>query len=1459
MLYSTVHRWNCAMRVTLHFSLAFTWRHCVVLVCIMAVVAVVAKADTHYVSLAGTSASPYTNWAEAANSIQAAVNVAGDGDEVVVADGDYILSEQIVIAKGITVRSDLGRSMCRIDGDNVCRCIWLAHSNAVVSGFTITRGLAGQGGQSDGGGGIYVDRAGTVRDCSIADNICSNIYGVMCGGGIYLSGGGTIQNCLVSGNIADSSVASEGGGIYMSGGLVENCLVIGNINRPTGSGWGGGIYLETGIANHCTIVNNSGVYSGGGVYLKSGVVVNSIVLYNQATGYQECRIVGGGSVSFTCCTWYDGMSYDAGNVYNKDPLFVDYTNGDFHLQEGSPCIDAGATTDVVTVDYEYATRPLDGNVDGNFRVDMGAFEYRVTDLRCSVAVNTNQGFDPLPVRCECFTGGTNLDGLYYRWDFDNDGHIDLAGPDLAVVTNTYTNWGWKTITVMVSNVAGEAASAALTNAVKVGHPLVYVSPSGSSVFPYTNWTMAATNLNSIDDLLVDGTEVVVTNGHYDLSQEFSLNFAVTLRSVNGWRQTTLDGNDITRCVRLAHSGAVVDGFTLTRGSALSGGGAYLNGGTVRNCWIHGNRARNGGISGGGGVCMYGGRLANSLITGNSAASSPVNEANTRGGGVWLNNGGIVEFCTIMANSISSGRGGGGLYGGGSASSGGTLYNCIIWGNTAPTGANIGQWNNCIGAYYTCSTLTGYMASMEGNITNNPCLSADWHLLAGSPCINAGTNLSTAPMDMEGISRDLAGNPDMGSFEYNGTTYPPMITDHPLSQAKNPGSTATFSVAVVGIAPLYYQWQKNGVNIASANSTNYMINPVMDWSAGGYRCLVSNAAGVVESAVAVLNVNAPVAIATQPQSRANNPGSSASFTVAATGTAPLCYQWQKNGANIELASNTIYMIDSVAAGDAGAYLCLVSNVVGVVASAVAVLSVNAPVAIATQPQSRANNPGSSATFTVAATGTAPLYYQWQKNGTNIESASNTIYTIDPVTLGDVGTYRCLISNVVGVVESDAALLGVNNPVAITTQPESQTINPGASASFTVVATGTAPLCYQWQKNGVNIGSANSATYMIASVTDGDAGEYRCIVSNMAGSATSAVAVLTVQKALPPLAPTGVFASDGEYTDKVRVTWNAVGEATGYQVWRSASNNIAIASNLATTATTTYDDLNAATMPGTVFYYWVRAVNAAGAGGFSTNDPGYVRPAIGPTIKANGTVGDVAVNYPDAMEITIEINEINNEGAPADWWVLSLAGSSWYYLNNAVEWTPFDGDLSNCHPLYQGGLFNLPSTLLPVLNIPGLPVSSYSFWFAVDAQMDGILNVDGQILVDSVNVTMLSTLPAPRIKANGATGIVNVNYPDTVSIAVDLTARAYAGVPVDWWVLLCAGSSWFYMDGTVGWTQAGVLRPVYQGALGNLPAVEVLNVPGLGIGSYTFYFAVDLPMNGILDLEQVWVDSVTVNVR
>ncbi|PYT92525.1 MAG: hypothetical protein DMG36_14540, partial [Acidobacteria bacterium] len=179
------------------------------------------------------------------------------------------------------------------------------------------------------------------------------------------------------------------------------------------------------------------------------------------------------------------------------------------------------------------------------------------------------------------------------------------------------------------------------------------------------------------------------------------------------------------------------------------------------------------------------------------------------------------------------------------------------------------------------------------------------------------------------------------------------------------------------------------------------------------------------------------------------------------------------------------------------------------------------AITSQPASQTVTAGQAATFAVVASGTAPLSYQWQKNGANIAGATSSSYTTPATTTSDSGsTFVVVVSNSAGTATSNAATLTVNPaPVlpAITTQPSNQTVTAGQAATFTVVASGTAPLSYQWQKNGANIAGATSSSYITSATTTSDSGStFKVVVSNSAGTATSNSATLTVNSA--PVAPT-----------------------------------------------------------------------------------------------------------------------------------------------------------------------------------------------------------------------------------------------------------------------------------------------------------------------------------------------------
>src|SRR6266404_2502869 len=147
-------------------------------------------------------------------------------------------------------------------------------------------------------------------------------------------------------------------------------------------------------------------------------------------------------------------------------------------------------------------------------------------------------------------------------------------------------------------------------------------------------------------------------------------------------------------------------------------------------------------------------------------------------------------------------------------------------------------------------------------------------------------------------------------------------------------------------------------------------------------------------------------------------------------------------------------------------------------------------ITTQPASQTVTTGQTAAFTVATTGSSPLSYQWRKNGTGILGATSSSYTTPATTISDNGAqFSVVVSNTAGSATSAAATLTVNAATvapSITTQPANQTVTAGQTASFSVAATGTAPLSYQWRKNSVAITGATSSSYTTPATTTSDSG-------------------------------------------------------------------------------------------------------------------------------------------------------------------------------------------------------------------------------------------------------------------------------------------------------------------------------------------------------------------------------------
>ena len=169
-----------------------------------------------------------------------------------------------------------------------------------------------------------------------------------------------------------------------------------------------------------------------------------------------------------------------------------------------------------------------------------------------------------------------------------------------------------------------------------------------------------------------------------------------------------------------------------------------------------------------------------------------------------------------------------------------------------------------------------------------------------------------------------------------------------------------------------------------------------------------------------------------------------------------------------------------------------------------MTVNVAPTISTQPASQTVNEGQTVSFGVVASGSGTLSYQWKKNGSNISGATSSTYTTPATSSADsAAVYTVTVSNSVGNVTSSNATLTVNVAPSISTQPASLTVKAGETASFSVVASGSGTLTYQWKKNGSNISGATSSSYTTPATSSADnAAVYTVTVSNSVGNVTSA---------------------------------------------------------------------------------------------------------------------------------------------------------------------------------------------------------------------------------------------------------------------------------------------------------------------------------------------------------------------
>jgi hypothetical protein len=339
------------------------------------------------------------------------------------------------------------------------------------------------------------------------------------------------------------------------------------------------------------------------------------------------------------------------------------------------------------------------------------------------------------------------------------------------------------------------------------------------------------------------------------------------------------------------------------------------------------------------------------------------------------------------------------------------------------------------------------------------------------------------------------------------------------------------VAAAGHLPLSYQWQHDGVDLSDgerirgAQTASLEIAAVEEGDVGAYRVSVRNACGSTTSAVARLRVQLqPPVIMAAPVDQHALSGSLARFSVGVSGSLPVSFQWRCNGVALtdgdRITGAQTATLNIAAAGieDLGVYTVLVHNAYGSVTSAPANLTlILRPPDITSDPVDQSVFSGAPASFSVSATGSLPLGYQWQRDGADladggrISGAGAATLTIAAAEPEDLGLYAVEVRNAYGWrVSLPAQLTVILAPPTITGQPQGQTVALGTTVSVQVQATGSLPLSYQWQREGVDvvdgrrISGAKTSTLTISGLSLGDLGNYSVLVGNKFGGTQSEVA-------------------------------------------------------------------------------------------------------------------------------------------------------------------------------------------------------------------------------------------------------------------------------------------------------------------------------------------------------------------
>jgi hypothetical protein len=265
-----------------------------------------------------------------------------------------------------------------------------------------------------------------------------------------------------------------------------------------------------------------------------------------------------------------------------------------------------------------------------------------------------------------------------------------------------------------------------------------------------------------------------------------------------------------------------------------------------------------------------------------------------------------------------------------------------------------------------------------------------------------------------------------------TLYAPSVVAQPEGTTSFVGDTAVLTVQATGQSPLLYQWQWEGTNVVGATNASLSFPNLQMSEDGQYWVIVSNAFGVVTSAVAQVDVVVGSTITSQPQSQQVPVGSDVVFNVTTYGDSGFTYQWLFNGRNLAGATNSTLEFINAAFANVGVYQVVVTGDGGSSVSSNATLAVYNPITIEglwneTVPAGR------SVTFHVTAQGSGPLHYQWMKDDVPLPGQTGASLALRSVTVADVGWYYVQITDSISSSGAGPAFLAVLPPAPTIDSP------------------------------------------------------------------------------------------------------------------------------------------------------------------------------------------------------------------------------------------------------------------------------------------------------------------------------------------------------------------------------------------------------------------------------------------